>query len=282
MSIQRLLTCSALIIVMSASTLPADAPALAQLSWNKNMLKISGDRLPGKVISVWYIEAYCRPGSTDREWQKTTIGHNTKLLEAAKDGSWLKLRCILSDGVTINHTISVVSDGVEFRIEAHNPTKTASLAHWAQPCIRVDRFTGKTQKTYLPKSFVFLDNKLATMPTRNWAAKARYVPGQVWCPKHVDRNDVNPRPLSKEIPSNGLIGCFSGDDKMILASAWEPYQELFQGVIVCIHSDFRIGGLNPDETKTIRGKLYLVKNDVEKLLKKYRKEFPEHFSKLSP
>ena len=282
MSIQRLLTCSALIIVMSASTLPADTPALVQLSWNKNMLNISGDRLPGKVISVWYIEAYCRPGSTDREWQKTTIGHNTKLLEAAKDGSWLKLRCTLSDGVTINHTISVVSDGVEFRIEAHNPTKTPSLAHWAQPCIRVDRFTGKTQKTYLPKSFVFLDNKLATMPTRNWAAKARYVPGQVWCPKHVDRNDVNPRPLSKEIPSNGLIGCFSGDDKMILASAWEPYQELFQGVIVCIHSDFRIGGLNPDETKTIRGKIYLVKNDVEKLLKKYRKEFPEHFSKLSP
>ena len=28
-----------------------------------------------------------------------------------------------------------------------------------------------------------------------------------------------------------------------LATAWEPYQELFQGVIVCMHSDFRIGGL---------------------------------------
>ena len=28
-----------------------------------------------------------------------------------------------------------------------------------------------------------------------------------------------------------------------MATAWEPYQELFQGVIVCLHSDFRIGGL---------------------------------------
>ena len=102
------------------------------------------------------------------------------------------------------------------------------------------------------------------------------MPGQVWCPKNVDRNDVNPRPLSPDVPSNGLIGCFSADDKMILASAWEPYQELFQGVIVCLHSDFRIGGLKPGETKQIRGKIYLVDADVEKLVKKYRKDFPEH------
>ena len=63
---------------------------------------------------------------------------------------------------------------------------------------------------------------------------------------------------------------------MILASAWEPYQELFQGVIVCLHSDFRIGGLKAGETKKIRGKLYLVAANVDSLLKRYRKDFPEH------
>lgn len=256
----------------------ADKPNL-RLSWSKNMLRITGDHLPGKQVDVWYIEAYCRPGSTDRVWQKTTIGHKTELREAAKDGSQLKLRCTLNDGVIVDHTISVTADGVNFKVKAKNPTKKASLAHWAQPCIRVDKFTGKTQKNYLPKCFVFLDKKLAVMPTRNWATKARYTPGQVWCPKHVDRDDVNPRPLSKEVPSNGLIGCFSGNNKMILASAWEPYQELFQGVIVCIHSDFRIGGLKPGETKSIRGKLYLVKNDVDALLKKYKQDFPEHHKK---
>jgi len=35
----------------------------------------------------------------------------------------------------------------------------------------------------------------------------------------------------------------------ILGDGLEPYQELFQGVAVCIHSDFRLGGLRPKETK---------------------------------
>jgi hypothetical protein len=87
-------------------------------------------------------------------------------------------------------------------------------------------------------------------------------------------SDVNPRPLSDDVPSNGLIGCFSADEKMILAVAFEPYQELFQGVIACIHSDFRIGGLRPGETKKIHGKLYIMPADVDALLKRYEKDFP--------
>ena len=99
------------------------------------------------------------------------------------------------------------------------------------------------------------------MPTTPWARTALYTPGQVWCPEGVSRDDVNPRPLSSIVPSNGLIGCVSADGKELLATAWEPYQELFQGVIVCLHSDFRIGGLKPGESKTIRGKIYLMPAD---------------------
>jgi hypothetical protein len=76
-----------------------------------------------------------------------------------------------------------------------------------------------------------------------------------------------------------LIGCYSSDGNMILATAWEPYQELFQGVGVCIHSDFRIGGLKPGETKRIRGKIYLTGADVPKLLQRYERDFPEHLTK---
>jgi hypothetical protein len=91
----------------------------------------------------------------------------------------------------------------------------------------------------------------------------------------VDRDDVNPRPLNPLAPKLGLIGCVSADDRQILAVAWEPYQELFQGVIRCIHSDFRIGGLQPGETKKIRGRLYIVPNDMGGLLGRYREDFPE-------
>ena len=59
-----------------------------------------------------------------------------------------------------------------------------------------------------------------------------------------------------------------------MATAWDNYQELFQGIFVCIHSDPRIGGLKADEVKKLRGKLYVVKNDPEKLLQRYQHDFP--------
>ena len=83
-----------------------------------------------------------------------------------------------------------------------------------------------------------------------------------------------PRPISTVTPANGLIGCFSKDDKSLLAIAWSSTQELFQGVITCIHSDFRIGGLRPGETKRLTGRIYLMENDVRKLLRLYHRDFP--------
>jgi hypothetical protein len=113
------------------------------------------------------------------------------------------------------------------------------------------------------------------MPTSPWVTESRRTPGQVWVPKGVDHNDVNARPLNDRVPSNGLIGCFSANETALMATAWQPYQELFQGVMGCIHSDFRIGGLQPGETKTIHGKIYLMENDVAKLLERYRRDFPD-------
>lgn len=266
----------------ATSTEASDATAPFVLEWANNILRIrrpanSREKLPGGEIQIHYLEAFCRPGSTDRDWGKTTIRHKTEIVEQSQNGERLRLRSRLADGVVVEHEIRGLSSAVEFRLTAHNPTKHESHAVWAQPCLRVDRFTGRTQNTYLAKCFIFVDGKLTRMPTRPWATQARYVPGQVWAPRNVNRNDVNPRPLSPIVPSNGLIGCFSADEKMILATAWEPYQEFFQGVITCVHSDFRIGGLKPGQTRQIRGKLYVVPADVSALVAQYRRDFPEHF-----
>ncbi len=245
------------------------------IAWKDNYLTVRGADLPGGEVKIHYLEAYCRPGSTDRDWSETVIGHRTELVSAGDDGRRLELKCRLKDGVEVKHVIVARDDEVEFQLAAHNPTSKESAAHWAQPCIRVDKFTGSTQADYLPQCFVFLDGALTRLPTEPWAERARYVPGQVYCPRGVNRNDVNPRPLSSLVPSNGLCGCFSADGKKVLAVAWEPYQEIFQGVVTCIHSDFRIGGLKPGETKRIRGKLYLVDADVPALIKRYERDFPE-------
>ncbi len=253
-----------------------EIPAPLRLHWDKEFLKVSGEDVPGGNIEIWYIEAYCRNGSTDRDWYQTVIPHHTELISADENGQRIELLSRLEDGVTVKHVITAGSDTVNFQLTAHNPAKKTSAVHWGQPCIRVDKFTGREQQDYLEKCFVFIDGNLTRMPCEPWATQARYTPGQVWCPRHVHRNDVNPRPLSKLVPSNGIIGCFSGDGEKVLATAWEPYQELFQGVIVCLHSDFRIGGLLPGETKTARGKLYLVDADLPALLRRYQRDFPEH------
>ncbi len=265
---------------------PANVPL--RLSWKKNILTIegsddpSGPRLPGGKMDVLYIEAYCRPNSQTTDWGRTVIGHRTEVVSLSDDRTRLALRCTLRDGVVVDHVITAKHDEIDFRIIARNPTAKASEAHWAQPCIRVGAFTGRGDPQnprtfeYIEKSFVFLEGKLERMPTRDWAREARYVPGQVWAAPSVPRTDVNPRPLSKHTPSNGLIGCFSADDRTVFATAFEPYQELFQGVITCLHSDFRIGGLAPGQTKKIRGKIYIVPNDLPALLRRYHRDFPEH------
>lgn len=246
-------------------------------------LVIHSDHIPGRQIQINYLEAYCRAGSTDADWvNHTVIPHRTELISLSEDRKTLRLRDTLDDAVTVEHTITAKDDEVDFRLTAHNPSAERSEAHWAQPCVRLADFTGfdpqgKDIDDYLPKCFIFLEGKLTRLSeVRPWAKEARYTPGQVWCPRGVPRTDVNPRPLSPLVPSNGLIGVFSGDERQIFATAWEPYQELFQGVIRCVHSDFRLGGLQSGETKEIRGRIYIVPNDVPALLARYVKDFPEH------
>ena len=259
--------------VLLCLTLTAASQELKPLTiaWDKNFLTIHGD-FPGSELRINYLDAYCRPGSTDQDWRtETVIRHTTEKLAASADGKIIRLRDTLADGVVVDHTLTAGSDAVDFRLTAHNPTDKPSLAHWAQPCIRVDKFTGagnadarELVPAYARKCFLFIDGKLTRLPTEPWADKARYVPGQVYVPAGVNRNDVNPRPLSSLVPSNGLCGCFSADEKQIMAIAWEPYQEIFQGVIACIHSDFRLGGLAPGDRVNLE--VDLIARYIERLL----------------
>jgi hypothetical protein len=265
----------ALFTALAAASSAADPLTLSR---EANWLIIKGPHLPGE-IRINYLEAYCRAGSTDADWVKhTVISHKSEVVSATPGK--VVLRDVLADGLVVDHVITAGADEVDFEMTARNPTAVASEAHWAQPCVRLSKFLGLDESTagnaedYLPKCFIFLDGKLTRMPTPQWEKKARYTPGQTWAASHVPRSDVNPRPLNPLTPSSGLIGCFSADEKLIWATAWEPYQELFQGVARCLHSDPRIGGLAPGETKKIHGRIYVVANDLPALLARYRKDFP--------
>ena len=80
----------------------------------------------------------------------------------------IKLRSRLDDGVVVDHGIRAGRDEVDFRVVATNPGQIASQAHWAQPCIRVDRYAGtkleRNSETYLRHCFIDVDGEPATAP----------------------------------------------------------------------------------------------------------------------
>lgn len=257
---------------MSAALGAADERPL-RVTWENNLLAVHGPHLPGSKVEINYLEAFCRSGSTNRNWRLTVIPHKTEKLEADEDGKHVRLRTIVEPGVQVLHDITVGNDEVDFRLTASNPTGQFVDVQWAQPCIRVGEFTGLGQAEYIRRSFIYTNRGRMMLDQTRRTEDAIYRGGQVYVPAGIDLHDVNPRPISPEVPANGLIGCVSADDKLLLATAWDQTQELFQGVIVCLHNDFRLGGLEPGETKKLHGKLYLMPNDPEKLLNRYQRDF---------
>ena len=148
------------------------------LERDKNWLILHDERVPTGKIRINYLEAYCRPNSTDADWHDTTIGHKTELTNISENKKNMQLSCTLSDGVIIKHDIRSSEDEVIFEIKAHNPTAKISQAHWAQPCIRIGEFTdfpieARNSMITSKKCFIFINGKLERMnEIKPWAMKA--------------------------------------------------------------------------------------------------------------
>lgn len=245
-----------------------------KLAWDKNMLTISGPQIPGGYIQIWYIEAFCKKGSTHRDWEQTVIPQKTQISATGPDGHLLTLRTVVQPRVEVYHEILARADEVDFTVTLDNRGTEPVDLEWFQPCVRVDRFTGLDQTNYVNRSFIYTKEGLQMLNRLPQAENAIYKGGQVYVPTGINLEDVNPRPINAYPPANGLIGCFSADGKKLLATAWDQTQELFQGVIVCLHNDPHVGGLKPGEVKKLHGKLYLLDNNTDELLKRYQKDFP--------
>src|SRR5216110_624638 len=111
-----------------------------RIAWTNNMLTIAAVNLPGKTVTIWYLEAFCRSGSTHRDWRQTTIPHKTELLSAAGKGRRLQLRTLVEPEIEVLHDIRVGRDDIDFRLTLKNRSDKFVDLQWFQPCMRVDRF----------------------------------------------------------------------------------------------------------------------------------------------
>lgn len=265
-----------LVLLLAAWVSALNGWAEGTLGWTNNLLTWRDPRLPGGRLEIWYLEAFLRPGAHDRDWGQTTLRHRTELLTATPDGSELRFRTRMDPAVEVLHEVVVVEDGLDLRFLLTNAGTNVVPVQWFQPaCIRLAAFTGAGQSNYIGRSFVFTAQGLTRLDQIRRTEEARYRGGQVFLPPWTDRADANPRPVSPDRLTNGLIGCVSADGQWLLATASDRTHELFEGVYVCLHSDPLIGGLNPGETKRIRQKIYLLPNDPAALVRRYQLDFPE-------
>lgn len=261
-------------LACALSLLVAQTPSQSlSLDWDNNMLTISSSAIPGGKVEIWHLEAFCRKGSTARDWNETVIPHTTVRLDDRADSRSVRLRSDIGSGVQADQTIRAGVDDVTFEVALTNLTDTDIDIEWAQPCIRVGEFTGLDQEEYIKRCFIFTESGVTMLDKTRRTTEARYRGGQVYVPGGILLDDVNPRPISPDVPKYPIIGCVSSDGKWVLATAWDSTQELFQGVIKCIHADFRIGGLRPRESKRVYGKLYILPNDPAALLKRFLRDF---------
>src|SRR3569833_602057 len=119
----------ALVLVPCVSRAEETMPL--SIAWADKFLTISGPKVPGEAVRVHYLEAYCRPGSTDRDWKQTVIPHKTELLNVSPENDYIQLRDMLEDGVVVTHEIRALDGEVTFELLAHNPKDTASDVAWA-------------------------------------------------------------------------------------------------------------------------------------------------------
>src|SRR4026209_2682567 len=84
------------------------------IQWKDNTLTISGEDLPGKKMKLTYLEAFCKTGSTNRDWNDTKIPHETKLVFAGDNDKHIKLRTMVQPDIEVLHDISARNDEVEF------------------------------------------------------------------------------------------------------------------------------------------------------------------------
>jgi hypothetical protein len=260
------------LVLLSAAVLESDAAPVPSISWTNNLLTVSDPRLPGGRLEIWYLEAFCRSGAANRDWRKTTFPHKTVLKRA--EPHYLEFDTRVEPSIEVHHDIKATADGLELSFELRNVGNDRVDLQWFEPaCIRVAEFTGCDQNKYISRSFIFTQSGLTMLDRLRRTTNALYIGGQVYLPDWVLPVDSNPRPVCLDHPTNGLIGCFSADGKWLLATASDRTHELFEGVYVCLHSDPGVNGLAAGETRRVRSKIYLMRNDPKLLLKKYRTDF---------
>ena len=73
----------------------------------------------------------------------------------------------------------------------------------------------------------------------------------------------------------GLLLRRSNDKQWVMAIAWDRFLSVqAHNPWLCMHQSIHVGPLKRGETRTVRGRIYLLKTTPEQLVDRFRKDFP--------
>src|SRR5438874_13711926 len=72
-----------------------------RIDWSQNRLSVLSSELPGGKVEIWYLEAFCRKGSTKRKWEETVIPQQTVRLDGSGPADHIRLKTMLEGGVSV-------------------------------------------------------------------------------------------------------------------------------------------------------------------------------------
>ncbi|MHC4593940.1 MAG: ankyrin repeat domain-containing protein, partial [Planctomycetota bacterium] len=243
---------------------------------NGTYLTIRTERIPGLLLDVWCYED--RLGDATRyEKQGNAVVLIHKLEEA-----------------TVTTLFEPRQTDVDIQVHVTGPTAVAvRKVQRLNPCCQFARSAafrseGNYVDDFVARCFVFLDAGMTLLKDTKRIPgtrprtddKANYP--KPWIQEYFPAWRKHPgqikgqRGYSPDRPVYPIIGVVSQDGKYLAAIAWPETASLGQVWHHCIHPRPLIAESFDPKTSEIRscGKIYLMENDEEKLLARFKEDFP--------
>jgi hypothetical protein len=164
----------------------------------------------------------------------------------------------IKDGIKMELTIKNLSSELLKNVRCNVCTKFGEAPDFRNPDLDRTFYVSKGQITYMNRDFTGHLDEFA-MTVRDGYPKF----GPQKLPALYDKADY------------GFIGVQSSDKKHTLATWWQDSESVWGNLhpsTMCIHADPVYGDLKPGETKTRKGKMYLMPGTPQDALNRYLAE----------
>lgn len=258
------------VLVLSTSMVGAEEgePNVRLFEWERGFYvkTLEHDDMP---VYLWFYEWNMFEAIQPGQHTQGTYKLDRKLGKDGREG------IISSDALTLRMTAA--TDGADLKLTVRNRTDydfppIAAIIPCFNPGPADSRnrqfantdtyFLGPDELEKLVKREIHFDTGVRDLVDRE-AKQGQYVWSHKW-------------PMSEPDASGGLIVRESTDGKWVCGIAWENFLSAqAHNPWECMHLSIRIGPLLRDESKTVRGKIYLFEGNKEDLLKRYREDFDQ-------